>query len=281
MKIALATSAVQRELDDELPLILAALDDLGQQGDICVWDDPDVDWSAYESVVVRSCWDYTGRRDAFVAWAYSIPHIHNHADLIEWNTDKVYLRELEAEGIPIIETHWDIRNGDAIGDHAEWVCKPSVSGGAKDTARWGSADEVYRHSEELLSAGKTSMVQPYIQSVDDEGETAMLYIGGTFSHAIRKGALLARGEGVSQTRDSRESITPREPTRFQHELAEATLAAVPTILAKETDLLYARVDLVTGPDGKPLLIELELTEPSLFVPHGIGAAERLAKALTV
>ena len=124
------------------------------------------------------------------------------------------------------------------------------------------------------------MVQPYIQSVDDEGETAMLFIGGNFSHAIRKGALLARGEGVSQTRDSRESITPREPTSFQHELAEATLAAVPTILGKETDLLYARVDLVTGPDGKPLLIELELTEPSLFLQHGIGAAERLAKALT-
>lgn len=280
MKIALATSAVQRELDGELPLIVAALDDLGHHGDICVWDDPEVDWSAYDFVVVRSCWDYTGRRDAFVAWAHSIPRLRNPADLIEWNTDKVYLRELQAEGIPIIETHWNVRNGDGIGDHAEWVCKPSVSGGAMDTARWGSADEAYRHSEELLSAGRTSMVQPYIQSVDDEGETAMLYIGGEFSHAIRKGALLARGEGVSQTRDSRESITPRKPTGFQHELADATLAAVPTILGKESDMLYARVDVITGPDGGPLLIELELTEPSLFLQHSTGSAARLARAIT-
>ena len=124
------------------------------------------------------------------------------------------------------------------------------------------------------------MVQPYIQSVDDEGETAMLYIGGEFSHAIRKGALLARGEGVSQTRDSRESITPRVPTGFQRVLADATLAAVPIILGKETDMLYARVDMVTGPDGGPLLIELELTEPSLFLQHSTGSAARHAGAMT-
>jgi len=158
--------------------------------------------------------------------------------------------------------------------------KPTVSAGSRDTARWTSPDDVYAHSAELVAAGRTSMTQPYIASVDDEGETAMLFFGGTFSHAIRKGAILARGEGVRQDRDGRgENPIAREPSEAQHRVAAQALAAVDDIVGAGTDLMYARVDLVTADDGSPLVIELELTEPSLFLPWSDGGADRLVETI--
>lgn len=280
MTIAFVSAAEFRAIDDDLPLLLEAARDRGIAAEIAIWDDPSVDWSAYDQVIVRSCWDYTARRDEFLAWTASVPRLHNSHDVISWNTDKVYLRELEAAGVPIIETRWDIATGDNIGEHDEWVVKPTVSAGSRDTARWTSRDDVYAHSAELVAAGRTSMTQPYIASVDDEGETAMMFFGGTFSHAIRKGAILTRGEGVRQDRNGRgENPEAREPSEAQHHIAAQALAAVDDILGSDVGLVYARVDLVTAADGSPLVIELELTEPSLFLPWSNGGADRLVDAI--
>lgn len=268
-----------RHLDDELQLLVTAANDRGHRADICVWDDPAIDWNPYDSVVVRSCWNYTGRREEFVAWARSVPSLHNPSDVIAWNTDKVYLREFAASGTPVIDTYWDVQRGDDIGEHSEWVCKPSISAGSRDTARWSSREEVYAHSAALVAAGRTSMVQPYVQSVDTDGETAMIFLGGDFSHAIRKGQLLHKGEGADVDRDSRESITPRAPTAAQHEVAAESLAVVARIVALDEPLLYARVDLVTASDGSPVVIELELTEPSLFLNHSEDGADLLIRGL--
>jgi hypothetical protein len=226
-------------------------------------------------VVVRSCWDYITQRDVFLAWAASVPRLHNSHEVLTWNTDKVYLRQIEAAGVPIIETRWNIADGDDLGDHAEWVVKPTISAGSRDTARWESRADVYAHSAALVAAGRTSMTQPYISSVDDEGETAMLFFGGEFSHAIRKGQLLRRGEGVRQDRDSRESIEPRTPNEAQLAVSTAALAAAGDVLGITEPPLYARIDLVTADDGAPVLIELELAEPSLFLPQSGGGADRL------
>lgn len=279
MTIALATATVARDLDADLPLIVRAAADRGVEVEIVVWDDAAVDWSAYDAVVVRSCWDYTNRRDEFLAWAAAVPSLHNDAGILTWNTDKTYLRQLAAAGVPVIETRWDVAVGDDLGDHAEWVVKPTVSAGSKDTARWSTREEVWAHSAELVAAGRTSMTQPYIASVDDEGETAMLFFDGELSHAIRKGPLLQRGEGVQQDRDSRESITPRTPTQAQRDVSAHALAAAVEVMGLDRPPLYARVDLVTAADGSPLLIELELAEPSLFLPHADGAADRLVDAV--
>ncbi len=158
--------------------------------------------------------------------------------------------------------------------------KPTISAGSRDTARWTSRDDVYAHSAELMAAGRTSMTQPYIASVDDEGETAMIFFRGEFSHAIRKGAILAQGEGVRQDRNGRgENPLARTPSDAQHAVATRALAAVDEIIGHDADLLYARVDLVTAADGSPLVIELELAEPSLFLPWSDGGAERLVEAL--
>lgn len=279
MKLAFVTSADHRAVDPDLPLLLAAATERDVPAEIVVWDDSSVQWSTYDAVVVRSCWDYVARRDEFLAWAASVPTLHNSHDVLRWNTDKTYLQQLESAGVPIIETRWDVAEGDDIGDHAEWVVKPTVSAGSRDTARWSTADEARSHSAELVAAGRHSMTQPYISSVDDEGETAMLYFAGQFSHAIRKGPMLASGEGVVQDRDSRETITPREPTPAQRELSELVIATTRSVLQLPAAPLYTRIDLVTGDDGAPLLIELELTEPSLFLPQSGGGAGRLVDAI--
>ncbi len=280
MTIAFASAAAFRAIDEDLPLLLDASRERGIDAEIVNWDDPAADWSAYDQVIVRSCWDYVLRRDDFLAWTASVPRLHNSHAVISWNTDKVYLRQLQAAGVPIIETRWDIAEGDDLGEHDEWVVKPTVSAGSRDTARWTSRDDVYAHSAELVAAGRTSMTQPYIASVDDEGETAMLFFGGEFSHAIRKGAILARGEGVRQDRDGRgENPMSRKPSEAQHRVAAQALAAVDDILGGEAALMYARVDLVTAADGSPLVIELELTEPSLFLPWSDGGADRLLEAV--
>ena len=279
MRIAFVTSRTSRAVDADLDLLLAASRSRGADADIAVWDDPSVDWASFDVVVVRSCWDYVARRDEFLAWAASVPSLQNVPEILRWNTDKTYLQQLQGAGVPIIETRWDVAPGDDIGDHSEWVVKPTISAGSRDTARWTTAAEVYAHSAELVAAGRHSMTQPYISSVDEHGETAMLYLGGTFSHAIRKGPLLRRGEGVHQDRDSREAITPREATAAQRELSEQVLAATGSILGLSAPPLYARIDLVAADDGSPLLIELELTEPSLFLPQSDGGAGRLVDAI--
>ena len=278
MALTFVTSSSARAVDPDLPLLLAAAHGRGVVADISVWDDPAVDWSSYDAVIVRSCWDYVSRREEFLAWADRVPGLHNSAQVLTWNTDKVYLKRLGASGVPIIETRWDVAPGDDIGDHGEWVVKPTVSAGSRDTARWSTAAEVWEHSAALVAAGRTSMTQPYISSVDDEGETAMLYFSGQFSHAIRKGPLLVHGEGVRQDRDSRETISPRAPSPDQREIADLVLATTVSLLGLDAPPLYARVDLLTGGDGSPVLIELELAEPSLFLTHSEGAAERLVDA---
>jgi O-ureido-D-serine cyclo-ligase len=116
------------------------------------------------------------------------------------------------------------------------------------------------------------MVQPYIPSVDELGETALLYFDGAYSHAIRKGPILRRGAEPTSEVFAAEEIEPRDPPSDERALADA-------IAARFSELAYARVDVVRGVGGVPLLLELELTEPSLFFEQGPGAAERFAAAI--
>jgi hypothetical protein len=117
------------------------------------------------------------------------------------------------------------------------------------------------------------MVQPYLDAVDEQGETALLFLGGEFSHAIRKGQMLRPGHGPSTDLFLSEQITARTPDEAELTLADRILDALPW---PRSELLYARVDLIPDTDGSPRLVELELTEPSLYFSFGEGAARRLA-----
>ena len=269
-------------LDEDDRLLLEPLAARGVTGVPAVWNDPDVDWDAFDLAVVRNPWDYTRHHAEFTAWAHRVPRLANPAAIIEWNTDKRYLAELAGAGVTAIHTDW-YAPGERprLADHGVWVVKPTVSAGSQDTARYDLTSPQQRslagaHVAALHTSGRTAMAQPYLDAVDTYGETALLFLGGAYSHAVRKGPMLtgkpADPSGLFVTED----ITPREPSPQELAAAEKVLAAVP---GGADGLLYARVDLIPGADGTPTLLELELTEPSLFLAHAPGAAERFADAI--
>ncbi|GHJ13708.1 MULTISPECIES: ATP-grasp domain-containing protein [unclassified Micromonospora] len=286
-RVAFVTCSALPDLDPDDRLALGPLAARGVAVDGAVWDDPAVDWSRYDLVLLRSPWDYALRRDEFVAWARGVPTLLNPADAVAWNTDKRYLAELSAAGVPTVPTTW-LAPGQswvAPGD-GEFVLKPAVSAGSQDTGRYDLADPEHRelaaaHVRRLGAAGRVTMVQPYLDAVDTAGETALLFLAGrdglAFSHAIRKGPMLTGPDRGEAALYKEERIDARTATPAQRAVAEQALAAVP---GGADRLLYARVDLIPGPDGAPVLVELELTEPSLFVGYAEGAPDRLADAVT-
>lgn len=287
MRVAIATCEQFPELEDDDRLLLPALAARGVEGVPSVWSDAGVDWSGFDAVVLRSTWDYCDHRPQFLRWLASldaVTRVVNPAALVEWNTDKTYLRHLADAGVPVVATQFldpgtDLATWRPPAGAAEFVVKPSVSAGSRNTMRYRaeSAATARAHIDRLLAEGRTVMVQPYLDAVDDRGETALLYFDGRFSHAIRKGPLLlceAEGNRVADLY-LEEDISPRTPTEEELAVGDRVLAAIPGGLVPA----YARVDLVPGPDGAPLLLELELTEPSVFLAHAAGAADRLAAAL--
>ncbi|GAA3035773.1 hypothetical protein GCM10017559_74260 [Streptosporangium longisporum] len=266
------TWADPEKVDDEQEIAVAAWAEVGITGRVERWDDPGVDWAAFDAVVVRTPWDYVDRRAEFLAWARrveSVTRLLNPAGVLERNTDKTYLRELDA---PIIPTYWGVP-GEAVDfpDFDEYVVKPSISVGARDTIRTGDRAEAEAHIARLTGAGRTAMIQPYLDMVETEGETSLLYFGGRFSHAVRRNPMLG-GEASKPGQGTDDHGRFRDPEPDQVALAERVLAGYPA-------LLYARVDLVRLADGAPALIELELTEPYLFLRYAPDAPGNLARAL--
>ncbi|MGY1716729.1 RimK family alpha-L-glutamate ligase [Geodermatophilus sp. SYSU D01106] len=283
--VLLASCAEAAGRDEDEPLLVAALAAEGLTASAADWADPTVDWSAATAVVVRSTWDYAPRRDEFLAWARRVgegTRLANPAAVLAWNTDKRYLRELAGAGVPVVPTAWAEGPGDVDGALSRWpgdvVVKPVVSAGARDTARFpperrAGAREL---AEGILASGRAVMVQPYLARLDAEGETGLVYVGGAYSHAFGKGALLA-GEALGPGLFAEETITARTAGPEQRALGDRVLAWVRERTGETP--LYARVDLVPGDDGAPQVIEVELTEPSLFLTTDDGAAARFAAAI--
>lgn len=232
------------------------------------WD-ADVDWASYDLVVVRSAWDYVDRHAEFLAWADRVPRLANRASVLRWNTDKTYLGRLADAGVPVVPTTYV--TGIFEAPSGEYVVKPTVSAGAADTARYGpaDADAAHAHVARLLAAGRGVMVQPYVAAVESADETSVLFFDGVYSHGARKGPVLAGAEALPP---ELLDVGGREPSSAERAAAQQVLDAV------GEPLLYARVDLLPGPE-RPLLLELELAEPYLFLGTSSGAADRFAAAI--
>jgi hypothetical protein len=299
--IALITAAAARNLDEDLlPLeqALRALPDV--QISIVNWDDPDTEWSRFDVALLRSAWDYTQRLDEFLGWAARtarVTRLLNPLPVVRWNTDKHYLRDLARVGIATVPSEFiepgedaaaaldlfiamHCSNGDSTpgaSKEPEFVVKPAIGAGSRDAQRYGRSerDAAVSHAVRLLGARRSVLLQPYLDRVDEHGETALIFFAGHFSHAIRKGPLLRRGEGPTRALFAEEQITARKPTDDEVRVAMRTLGAIP--FAKP--LLYARVDLIHDADGAPRVLELELTEPSLFFAHAAGSAARFAEEI--
>ncbi|GAA2475084.1 hypothetical protein GCM10023100_53820 [Actinocorallia cavernae] len=285
-RIALATydpgTAPSKDVD--LPVLVRALNDAGARADAPYWDDPGIDWSAYDLVVVRSTWDYSWRAAEFTAWLERVARatrIANPAEVIRWNLDKRYLGELAAAGVPTVPTSYLAPGEDGAPvlptDH-DYVIKPTSGAGARFAARYTPAEHetAVRHLARMHAEGFTAMVQPYLRGIDVTGERALQFFGGRLLHASRKGAVLSPGTPYDADKVAHPDLTPWRPTDAELAVAEKALAAVPGSAAP---LLYARVDLVDGPDGTPRLMELELVEPNLFLFLHPDSLPRTAAAI--
>lgn len=285
-RVALITARQLSHLDDDLPLLVPALEALGVRVEVADWHDETYDWAAVDLAVVRSAWDYTTQLEGFLRRLEVIEaatRLANPLDVVRWNADKRYLVGLHEAGAPVVPTTV-IEPGQRpqVPDGVACVVKPTVSAGARDTERFApdQGPAAVAHAESLLAAGRSVLVQPYVHAIDEAGETGVVYVGDAFSHGFRKGPILGSGAELVEGLYWEQEIEPREPSPAERAVAERVLDAVADLVPgrTRTDLLYARVDLVPGRDG-PVLMELELIEPSLFLPMSSGGAERAARAI--
>ena len=259
----LATCADLPDLEPEDRPLVPALRALGLEVGIGVWTNPSMDWGAARAVVIRSVWDYHLRHDAFLRWAGGVPRLWNPLELVRWNASKAYLRDLAAWGFPTIPTVWVDAGGTVAELPAGWdmcVVKPLVSASAYQTLKTRDRAAIATHAAGLAGA----LVQPYVAGVEREGERALVFLDGVFSHAIRKAPALGGGDVHAY------AVVPAAGD-------EVELAS--QVLARVGETLYARVDVVRDDRGGLLVMELELVEPSLYFTRVPGAAERLAEAI--
>jgi glutathione synthase/RimK-type ligase-like ATP-grasp enzyme len=285
MRIGLATCARFPDLFEDEQALLVALRARGIDAAPAVWNDPSVRWESFDLVVIRSTWDYFDHYEAFLAWTARVAkgtRLVNPPAVIAWNTHKGYLRDLEARGIPVVPTLWCGRGQsaalDALLEARAWdvaVVKPAVSAGARNTLR--VTRENLPEGRALLAtilATGDAMIQPYLPSVEGHGERSLLFAGDSFSHAIRKHALLA--PGAIDPEAQVEGVPRVQPSPQELEFARRVLAAAKE--ATRCNFTYARVDIAPGPTGL-VLMELEVTEPSLFFGVDPEAPARFAQAV--
>ncbi len=281
-RVLLATCAALPSGDADDDGLVAALASVGVTAAWAPWDSATC--AEADLVVLRSTWDYPERRGEFLDWCEQVPRLANAAPVVRWSTDKVYLRDLAARGVPVVPTRLLPPGSPLPPDVAAApdgvVLKPAVGAGARGAGWFTGPTAAARHLAHLHDAGRTVVLQPFQPDVARSGEVAMVFLAGDYSHAFRKGSLLGAPEdssGLFRT----ERLGSAAPDLAQRAVAEAALdAAASQLGVPRQALLYARVDVVTGVDGAPLLLELELAEPSLGFRHADpGAPARFAAAV--
>lgn len=265
--IALATSEKWAALSpDDLPLV-PALARAGIDAEPAIWSDPSVDWDRFAAVVIRSCWDYHLRRDAFLHWIATLQRpLFNPPRVVAWNSHKSYLLELAARGVRIPRTELIRQPLSAI--DGEIIIKPAVSASAHDTHRVSSAAEARTISARLLERGD-AIVQEFVGDITTLGEWSMIFLDRQFSHAVKK--LPKRGDFRVQ-QELGGSADLAEAPQHVIEAARSILRLV------DGDVLYARVDVIDR-EGGVTLMELELIEPMLFLQLDARAPLRFAEAI--
>jgi glutathione synthase/RimK-type ligase-like ATP-grasp enzyme len=270
--VAIATTALTE--DPDVPLLIAALGREGVRAVAEAWDDVEVDWNGFAATVIRSTWNYPVAYDEFLSWTRAVERLINPCDVVAWNADKRYLDELAATGVPTIATTYAHHGGEAVFPDGDVVVKPTVGGGARGARRFRAddLDAARAHVDALAALGRCAMVQPYVETVASIGETDVVVLDGTVSHAVLKHAAVDLAVTARPTGPvSVERVALSEP---QRSVVAAALDAVPF----DDPLCFARVDLLETDRG-PTVMELELIEPFLFLDHGDAAADTLAGAI--
>ncbi|MBX9679716.1 MAG: hypothetical protein K2X38_13215 [Gemmataceae bacterium] len=269
-------------LTHEDALVRRALENRGLRVARLSWSSPNFDWSQTACSVFRSTWDYFYRIGEFSRWldhAAGQTQLINDVSLIRWNLDKHYLLDLQRSGVAIPRTHiMEIGDPSSLASAfaqtgwTEAVLKPAISGAGRHTYRLSPSnvdahESIYRQ----LIETEAMLVQEFRPEIVDAGETSLIFIGGRFSHAVRKTAK----PGEFRVQDDHGGVAhPHQPGADEIAFAEQALAAC------SSSPMYARVDVLrTGDDGW-LLMELELIEPELFFRFRPEAADELAAAVS-
>jgi len=287
LDVALASCVAPPEADPDEALLVAALAGTGISSEVVSWDDPRADFGRAKMTLLRSTWNYPQQPREFLLWLAKVARISdlwNPLEMAQWNFHKGYLLELEGAGIPIAPTALVKRGANRLLSDVmtarDWrlaVVKPAVSANSfrtvrvadvlSDSSDSGSSGEA--HLRALTDSGDV-LVQQYLPSVEEYGERALIWIDGQLTHGVRKSARFA-GEHESVSPGSVE-IAP----------AEADLAArAMTFVCGKFSVapMYARVDVAPGPAGTPVLMELELIEPSLYFGQSVKSLERFVAAV--
>ena len=280
-RLAWVSAREARGRDEDEPLAVPALRQAGIAVDLVVWDDPAVRWADYDRTVLRSTWDYPQRIEQFVTWLETVEQVtdlRNPLPMLRWNLDKRYLADLGQAGVPITQTTF-VEPGTLPNFPAgDFVVKPAIGAGSRDVASYRPTqhDVARVHVRRLQDAGASVLVQPLLKSVAVDGEWPLIFFAGRYSHAANKRVLLPHA-GTVDDLFAEETNVPHVADAEQIAVAQK---AVDVVTERFGVPLYARVDLVRDDQGRPCVLELELVEPSLFLPQAPpDALEQLVAAL--
>jgi len=271
----------------ENDLVAKALEAEGLRTITKSWSDPEFEWSCTKSVLVRTPWDYFERYNEFLLWFKRTgkeTQFINSANLIHWNIDKNYLKELGANGIQLPNTYFipkgtniELREAMKLAERqfgqpcTTWVLKPCIAAGAFNTFKFGKDEsEQYVHRFKTLVENADFMLQEFQYNIIRKGEISLMLFNGEFSHAVLK---KAKSGDFRVQDDYGGTVEPYTASEAEINFSKQVVQAC------EELPLYARVDILWDNMGNLALAELEIFEPELWFRLKPGSATIMAKAL--
>ncbi len=261
------------------------LAELGWQVDAVPWNREGVNWNDFELVVIRSTWDYQSDPDLFLQVLADIEASNarraNPREVVLWNLRKTYLRDLAERGVATVPTAWRdrLRPGELAVlceelESNELVIKPQVGANADGVFRYTNtaAQEGDQQEEvEAYYADRPLMAQPFVSSIQEQGEYSLFYFNGEYSHAVLK------TPKANDFRSQEEHGARIAPVQIDRQLRTSGQQAIDAL---NDVVLYARADFVRDhASNEYWLMELELIEPSLYLRTDPAAPERFARAV--
>lgn len=298
--VTLVTCSDYPNLEPDEAGLPDALRERGLEPRIAVWDDPSVDWSQSSVTVLRSVRDYAAKREAFLAWSKTVPRLLNQAHLLDWNSDKHYLKDLDNLGLPTIPTMW-LEPEQNLSKHqihtrfpadGDFIIKPAISSGGRGTGRYTATDarsraDAVHHALEELRAGRTVMVQRYLSEIDRSGELSLVYLNGLASYTVEKAPMLHsafRSTDEKQEEVSKAYAATEEEWRWGEQIRRVLHAYIKQHAGRDELLLYNRVDIVRGSEKDEhefYIMEISLIDGSLYLSSDPEHLEKFADAIAV
>ena len=265
----------------EQELLKSSLEAQGLKVNVTFWDNPSYEWQKTKSVLFRTVWDYFERFDEFWEWLEQVKtktKLINSYELIKWNIDKHYLKDLKNNDIQVVPTYFADRGNNIslqeIANSKDWkhiVIKPAISASAFNTYKITN-DEIEQKEQlfhELLQTNDM-LVQPFFPTISELGEASLMVFGGKFTHAILK---KAKAGDFRVQDDFGGTVHDYNPTQEEIKFAEKVFQSCTSLP------IYGRVDIVWDSNKHIYLSELEIIEPELWIRNRPESANKIAEAV--